>query len=91
MKFPVNDHYNTKVILIVVFLFMVVERRQITMTNKQCSVKCVDVMMMRYLNYKQFRLRIQISKIKQFIKTKQNKKEYGTLKGLQGALLLSGH
>lgn len=47
-------------------------------------------MMMRYLNYKQFRLRIQISKIKQFIKTKQ-KKEYGTLKGLQGALLLSGH
>lgn len=35
MKFPVNDHYNTKVILIVVFLFMVVERRQITMTNKQ--------------------------------------------------------
>lgn len=89
MKFPVNDHYNTKVILIVVFLFMVVERRQITMTNKQWSVKCVDVMMMRYLNYKQFRLRIQISKIKQFIKTKQ--KEYGTLKGLQGALLLSGH
>lgn len=49
-------------------------------------------MMMRYLNYKQFRLRIQISKIKQFIKNKtKQKKEYGTLKGLQGALLLSGH
>lgn len=75
MKFPVNDHYNTKVILIVVFLFMVVERRQITMTNKQWRVKCVDVMMMRYLNCKQFRLRIQICKIKQFIKTKQNKKK----------------